>query len=58
MDVNGVHQLFGDSLQNIFFCVQQKKTHTALEQLEGEKIMTEFTCSLNYHFNCTNKVKY
>jgi len=25
----------------------------ALEQLEGEKIMTEFTFSLNYNFNYT-----
>ncbi len=30
-------------LQNIFFYVQQKKEiHTALEQLEGEWMMTEF----------------
>ncbi len=29
--------------QNIFFCVKQKKeTHTVLEQLEGEEIITIF----------------
>jgi len=33
-----------NNLQNIFFCVQQKKKiHIDLEQLEGEKIMTEFS---------------
>jgi len=37
MEVNGVHQLVTDILQNIFFCVQQKKEiHTGLKQLEGE----------------------
>ncbi len=31
------------TLQNIFFCVQQKKeTQTGLEQHEVEKMMTEF----------------
>jgi len=35
MEVNGVHELFGYLLQNIFFCVQQKKEiHAGLEQLE------------------------
>jgi len=36
MEVNGVHELFGyHILQNIFFCVQQKKEiHAGLEQLE------------------------
>jgi len=42
MEVIGAHQLLG--YQNIFFCVQQKKEiHTGLEQLEGHKIMTEFS---------------
>ncbi len=50
MEVNGYRQLYPSSaficlvtsiLQNIFFCVQQKKeTH---KQVEGEKIMTEFS---------------
>ncbi len=32
-----VNCLVTDILQNILFCVQQKKeTHTGLEQLEGE----------------------
>jgi len=36
MEVNGVHQL-QNILQNMFFCVQQKKEIlTGLEQLEGE----------------------
>jgi len=31
-------------LQNILLCVQQKKeTHTDLEQLEGEQMMTELS---------------
>ncbi len=31
-------------LQNIFVCIWQKKEiHTGLEQLEGEKIMIEFS---------------
>ncbi len=34
------------SLQNVTFCVQQKKeTHTILEKLEGEQMMAEFKCS-------------
>ncbi len=37
MEVNGDQQLFGYQLQNILFCVQQKKEiHTGLEQHEGE----------------------
>jgi len=32
-----INCLITDILQNIFFCVQQKKeTHTGLKQLEGE----------------------
>ncbi len=40
-------------LQNILFCVQQKKeTRTVSEQLEGEKVMTElFYFLFNYPFN-------
>jgi len=31
-------------LQNTFVCVQQKKeTHTGLQQLEDEEMMTEFS---------------
>jgi len=31
-------------IQNIFFCVHQKKEiHTGLEQPESEKMMTEFS---------------
>ncbi len=34
------------SLQNVTFCVQQKKeTHTILEKLEGEQMMAEFKFS-------------
>ncbi len=33
--------LITNIFQNIFFCVKQKKeTHTVLEQLEGEEIIT------------------
>ncbi len=32
------------NLQNILFCVQrEEETHTVLEQLEDEKMMTEFS---------------
>ncbi len=35
--------LITNIFQNIFFCVKQKKeTHTVLEQLEGEEIITIF----------------
>ncbi len=31
-------------LQNIFFCAQQKKeSHTGLQQLEAEQMITEFS---------------
>jgi len=41
---NQINFLVTDILQNIFFCVQQKKeTHTGLEQPEGEEMMTEFS---------------
>jgi len=42
MEVNGAKVPI--VLQNIFLCVQQKKeTHTGLQQLEDEKMMTEFS---------------
>jgi len=35
--MGSINCLVTNGLQNIFFCVQQKKeTHTGLEQLEGE----------------------
>jgi len=40
------HQLFGytNILQNIFFCVQQKKeTHTGLEQLDQKLFLGELS---------------
>ncbi len=39
MEVSGYRHLFDYIiLQNIFFCVQQKKeTHAGLEQVDGEK---------------------
>ncbi len=41
-----VNCLFTNILENIFFCSQQKKeTHTGLEQLEGERMITEFSLS-------------
>ncbi len=43
MEVIGDQKLFGYILQNIFFCVQQKKlTHTGLEQLKGSKLFFIF----------------
>ncbi len=37
-----VNLLVNNILQNIFFCVQQKKLiHTGLEKLEGEQMVTE-----------------
>ncbi len=37
ISVGGYHQLVTNILQNIFYCVQQKKeSHWSLEQLEGE----------------------
>ncbi len=48
IEVNGFHQLFGYILQNLFFCVEQKKKiHTGLEQHQGEQTMTEFPFSVN-----------
>jgi len=39
-----VNFLVTDIIQNILFCVQQKKDiHTGLKQLEGEYMMTEFS---------------
>jgi len=39
-----VNCLVTDIIQNILFCVQQKKDiHTGLKQLEGEYMMTEFS---------------
>ncbi len=36
-------------LQHVFFCVQQKKeTHTGLDQLEGECILTSFLGTKRY----------
>jgi len=41
--MGSIECLVTNILQNIFFCVQQKKeTHTGLKQLEGEEMMTEF----------------
>jgi len=35
--MGSINCLFANILQNIFFCVHQKKeTHTGLKQLEGE----------------------
>ncbi len=46
-----VHTVFFISiLQNILFCVPQKKeSHTGMEQLEGE-YMTAFSFLVNYPF--------
>jgi len=45
MEVNGAKNcLVPIVFQNIFLCVQQKKeTHTGFQQLEGEKMITEFS---------------
>jgi len=44
--------LFTYILQKFFFCVQLKKeTHTGLEQLEGEEMMTEFKFLGELSFN-------
>jgi len=43
--------LISDILQNIFFCVQQKKDiHKGLEHLEGKSITTVFNVCVNYPF--------
>ncbi len=45
MEVRGYQQLFG--YQHLFFkyfplCLTKKETHTSLEQLEDEEMMTDF----------------
>ncbi len=41
-----VNCLVASILQNIFFCVQQKKeTHAGLERHEGEQMITKFSFS-------------
>ncbi len=48
-----VNCLFASILQNIFFCVQQKKeVRTGLDQLDGEWMMTEL-----YFFGWTIPLK-
>ncbi len=48
IEVNGFHELFGYILQNLLFCVEQKREiHTGLKQHQSEQIMTEFPFSVN-----------
>jgi len=58
MKVNGHHNcLIPDILQNIFFCVQQKKeNHRGLEQLHGDSIITKYC--VKYPFNVFKKSVY
>ncbi len=51
MEVNGyVNCLVTNSLQSIFFCIQQlNEIHTGLEQIEGEKLQN-YICGVNYPF--------
>ncbi len=39
---NADQQLFGYILQNIMYKFNRRKTHTGLENIEGEEIMAEF----------------
>ncbi len=52
MEVNAGNRLVTSILQNIFFCALLKiKTHTGLEQVEGESMMTEFSFLVNDAFS-------
>ncbi len=50
--------LITNIFQNILFCVKQKKeTHTVLEQLEGEEIITIFIFGWTIPLRATFRLK-